>query len=100
MKVDAENARSYVDALEQQGAKALDAHMERISQHADHVHEAALTAMQQAHEVATLGAQATIDQQAQESAQQHQAGLQADQNAAQADLQQQAADQQPPQGAE
>jgi hypothetical protein len=56
--------------------------------------------MQQAHEVATLGAQATIDQQAQESAQQHQAGLQADQNAAQADLQQQAADQQPPQGAE
>jgi hypothetical protein len=99
MKVDAENARSYVDALEQQGAKALDAHMERISQHADHVHEAALTAMQQAHEVATMGAQASIDQNAQQADQQHEQGMQADQHAAQADLQQQAADQQP-QGAE
>jgi hypothetical protein len=99
MKVDAENARSYVDALEQQGAKALDAHMERLSQHADHVHEAALTAMQQAHEVATMGAQASIDQNAQRADQQHEQGMQADQHAAQADLQQQAADQQP-QGAE
>jgi hypothetical protein len=93
MKVDAENARSFVDAIEAKGAEALKAHMARISQHADHVHEAALTAMQQAHETAQLGAQATIDQQAQDSAQQHQAGLQADQNAAQADLQQQQAEQ-------
>jgi hypothetical protein len=93
MAVDAENARSFVDALEQKGAQALQAHMDRLKQHADHLHEAALTAMQQAHERATMGAQATIDQQAQDSAQQHQAGLQADQNAAQADLQQQQAEQ-------
>jgi hypothetical protein len=93
MKVDAENARSFVDAIEAKGAEALKAHMARISQHADHVHEAALTAMQQAHETAQLGAQATIDQQAQDSQQSHEQGLQADQNAAQADLQQQQAEQ-------
>jgi hypothetical protein len=92
MKVDAENARSFVDAIEAKGAAALEAHMQQLSQAKDHVHEAAMTAMQQAHEAAMTGAQATIDQQAQQSDQQHEQGLQADQHAAQADLQQQAAD--------
>jgi hypothetical protein len=92
MKVDAENARSFVDAIEAKGAAALEAHMQQLSQAKDHVHDAAMTAMQQAHEAAMTGAQATIDQQAQQSDQQHEQGLQADQHAAQADLQQQAAD--------
>jgi hypothetical protein len=87
MKVDAENARSFVDAIEAKGAAALEAHMQQLTQAKDHIHEAALTAMQQAHERATLGAQATIDSQAQQADQQHEAGLQADQQAAQADQQ-------------
>jgi hypothetical protein len=98
MKVDAENARSFVDAMEQKGAQALDAHMQRLSQHADHVHEAAMTAMEQAHEVATMGAQASIDGQAQQSDQQHEAGMAAQQAQSQADLQAQQAAQQPQQG--
>lgn len=100
MKVDAENARSFVDAMEKKGASALEAHMQQLSQAKDHVHEAAMTAMQQAHEAAMTGAQATIDQQAQQSDQQHQVGLQADQNAAQSDLQQQQADLNPPEQGE
>lgn len=92
MKVDAENARSFVDAMEERGAKALEAHMTHLTQAKDHIHEAAMTAMQQAHDTATLGAQASIDGQAQQADHAHEQGLQADQNAAQADLQQQAAD--------
>lgn len=100
MKVDAENARSFVDAIEAKGASALEAHMAQLSQAKDHIHEAAMTAMEQAHERAQLGAQATIDSQAQQADQQHEGGLQADQQAAQAQLAQQQADQAQQKGVE
>jgi hypothetical protein len=60
MKLDAENARSFVDAIEAKGAEALKAHMARISQHADHVHTAAMTAMEQAHEKTMADQQAAV----------------------------------------
>jgi hypothetical protein len=98
IKVDAENARSFVDAMEARGANALEAHMNHVKQASDHVHEAAMTAMEQAHEAAMQSAQGTMDQASQMADQQHEAGMQANQQAAQADLQQQAADQQAAQG--
>lgn len=56
-KVDAENARSFVDAMEQRFSKQLEAHMAKITQvheaiqatH-DRAHEVGLTAMEQAHQ--------------------------------------------------
>ncbi len=49
-KVDAENFRSYVDAMESRLAKSLDFHMQHLSEHLGRLHEAGLTAAQQAHE--------------------------------------------------
>lgn len=46
MKVDAENARSFVDALESRGAKALDAHMQKV----DLAHQALQQAYDRTHE--------------------------------------------------
>ncbi len=89
MKVDAENARSFGDALEQKGAAALDAHMQKLSlahdaakQAADHdherqmmqhqaavqlagqagdmEHEAAMTSQQQGHEAAQADADRSL----------------------------------------
>jgi hypothetical protein len=89
MKVDAENARSFVDALEQKGAAALDAHMEKLAlahdaakQAADHDHErqmmqsqAAVQLTQQAGDQEHEATQAEADRQA--SAQQSEADRQA-----------------------
>lgn len=64
-KIDAENLRSYVDALETRLGKVLDLHMAKlqavhdlVSQGADHAHEATLQGMTQAHERAQTATQA------------------------------------------
>ncbi len=71
MKVDAENARSFVDALEQKGAAALEAHLqlvkhaqERIAQASDQTHEGQVLALEHAHEthLAQLGHQQALEQ--------------------------------------
>jgi len=80
-KIDAENARTYIDALEQRWGKALDLHMEKIAQvsqqlHDQHsqahgqAHEAGLAAMQHQHDLAAA------DQAHQQTLQQGEAGHQ------------------------
>jgi hypothetical protein len=50
-KVDAENFRSYVDAIEQKVSGALDLHMQHVNQAIDRLHEHFQNTQQQAHEV-------------------------------------------------
>ncbi len=68
-KIDAENARTFVDAAENRISRELELHMAKldqvhqvVTQAKDHTHEAALTAMQHQHE------QGLADQQAQQAA--------------------------------
>lgn len=49
-KVDAENFRSYVDAMEQRLGKQLDLHLQRVSQVLEHGHERATQLQDHAHE--------------------------------------------------
>jgi hypothetical protein len=49
-KVNAENARTFVEAIETRIANLLQAHMDRLTQANTHVHDAAVAAAQQAHE--------------------------------------------------
>ncbi len=76
-KVDAENFRSYVDALETKIAHALDLHLERFTQALTHQHEAvqnehtrqheaAMSRLEQAHalQLAEQGRQTALEQQA------------------------------------
>ena len=69
MKVDAENARSFVDALEAKGAAALEAHMAKLS----HAHDAAMQASEQAHEKGMAEAQAMVGMAQQGADQAHEA---------------------------
>lgn len=79
-KVDAENFRSYVDALENRLNKSLDLHMQAISDHVGKLHEAFTQGTQHAHEAT----QNALDRQQQASlaAQQHQQALEAQANQA------------------
>lgn len=84
-KVDAENLRSFADALEQRLSDKLDLHMQTISAALEHSHELNLQRQQQAHDVqlAALEHGANLQQQAQQqgadlqqSAQEHAQTLQ------------------------
>ena len=81
MKVDAENARSFVDALEAKGSAALDAHMEKIGQMQDHAHEAAMQAVEHAHEKSLAQHAAVVDMAGQAVDQAHEATMTAAQQA-------------------
>lgn len=63
-KVDAENFRSYVDALESKLAKQLDLHMSTIADHLSKIHETATQGRQHAHEanMAVLEHQHALEQ--------------------------------------
>ena len=82
-KLDAENARTFADALENRAAKILDAHMERLTQ----AHEIASKVVDQGHERLMAGAQQAADQVAQSRDQEHEAGMAAQQAAVASDQQ-------------
>jgi hypothetical protein len=84
MKVDAENARSFVDAMEERGAKALEAHMTHLTQAKDHIHAAALTAMEQAHEKTMADQQAAVGMAQQAGDQAHEQNMATQEQEAQA----------------
>ncbi len=48
-KVNAENLRSYADAIQNRVAQSLDLFMDRLTQHLDRTHEATMTAAEHAH---------------------------------------------------
>ena len=81
MKVDAENARSFVDALEQKGAAALEAHMDRLENVQKHAHEAAMQAADHAHERQMASQDAALAMVGQAADQEHEAGMTASQQA-------------------
>ncbi len=88
MKVDAENARSFVDALEQKGAAALDAHMEKLAL----AHDAAKQAADHDHERQMMQSQAAVQLTQQAGDQEHEAAqAEADRQAAAEQAAQQAA---------
>ncbi len=89
--LDAENARTYVDAVENRLSKLLELHMAKL----DHVHQMQVEAHSAAHDVAlaSLQHQHATDQLAQQASQQAAASDQGHQQ--QLEAQQQAADLQP-----
>jgi hypothetical protein len=91
-KVDAENLRSFADALEQRLSDKLDLHMQAITTALEHSHEANMARQQQAHDLQqmTLEHAQTLAQQRQQG-QIDQATAAAQQQAAQAQQAQQPA---------
>jgi hypothetical protein len=86
-KIDAEEARTFVDAVEQRSAKALDLHMEHVGHAQDVIHATAQMTHEKAlseqeHEQALQAAQVGHQQALEQGAQGHQQALEQGQQAA------------------
>jgi len=99
-KVNAENARTFVEAIEAKIAKALDAHMEKVNLLQGHAHEVGMQAVDHAHEQQMAQHQAAVGAISQGADQQHEADLTAQQQAHEQAIAEQQAAQAPQKGVE
>src|SRR6185436_17960060 len=74
-KVNAENARTFVEAIEAKIAAALDAHMEKTKLIQTHAHEVGMQAVDHAHERQMAAHDAAVGAITQDASQEHEAGM-------------------------
>ena len=84
-KVNAENARTFVEAIEAKIASALDAHMEKTKLIQTHAHEVGMQAVDHAHERQMAAHDAAVGAITQDASQEHEAGMTAAQQAHEAE---------------